>query len=402
MNIRILHGDNRLRLKEFPDNNFDSGVCDPPYELGFMGKAWDKSGIAYNVSMWKEVYRVLKPGAHLLAFGGSRTYHRMACAIEDAGFQIRDQIMWLYGSGFPKSLDISKALDKAAGAAREVVGIITEGRVATPRQDIRGGKFHASSDAPMRGYLGNEITAPATDLARQWEGWGTALKPAHEPIVVARKPLEGTVVNNVLKHGCGGINVAGCLVEIDQEDDIFAKNPHTINNAENNIYGTYQGGKEYVVPAGRWPANVIHDGSPEVLAAFPTQTSQTGNRRNKNRTQQEAQATPFTRGQDAPEYTDGGSPVRFFYCAKASPAERGRSNFHPTVKPLALMCYLVRMVTPPGGLGLDMFCGSGSSLIAYAKEGFDAVGIDLEIENCENSERRCLDHLGMLAEIKRS
>jgi len=430
MKVQILHGDNRQRLKEFPDNHFDSCVCDPPYELGFMGKAWDKSGIAYDVPMWKEVYRVLKPGAHLLAFGGSRTYHRLACAIEDAGFQIRDQIMWLYGKGFPKSLDVSKAIDKAAGAEREVVEKRTDGRYAYGFSDEA--KKACGVDNPQQGFVGEMgiITAPATDLAQQWQGWGTALKPAHEPIVVARKPLEGTVIQNILKHGTGAINVAGCRIEGEVNSNPLVRNAQGFQS-DGLIQGETRAG---VMSTGRWPANVIHDGSEEVLASFPDSKGQQGDVRGteQSHTGGEGTACYGEYGRvPAGKRGDNGSAARFFYCAKASQEERNRGletrkasqrdesrkegnpggdnprnrgvkpvkNNHPTVKPLALMCYLVRLVMPPGGLGLDMFCGSGSTLIAFALEGFNAVGIDLETENCELARRRCRGHLGMLAEV---
>ena len=203
--VNLLLGDCRERLKELPDCSVDSVVTDPPYELGFMGKSCDSTGVAYDVTVWRECLRVLKPGGHLLAFGGSRTYHRLAVAIEDAGFQIRDQIMWVYGSGFPKSLNISKAIDKAAGAELEVIGIRTDGMSSTAMKPDKG--WNANS---MGSVL--DITAPATAEAKEWDGWGTALKPAHEPIVLARKPLDGTVANNVLTHGVGGINIDGCRV----------------------------------------------------------------------------------------------------------------------------------------------------------------------------------------------
>jgi hypothetical protein len=201
----IRHGDCREVLKQLPDCSVDSIVTDPPYELGFMGKAWDSTGVAYQVEVWQECLRVLKVGGHLLAFGGSRTYHRLACAIEDAGFQIRDQIMWVYGSGFPKSLNISKAIDKSAGAEREVVSKGMSGKTAIWQEEGGMGDF--------------DITAPATAEAKQWEGWGTALKPAHEPIVMARKPLVGTVAQTVLTHGTGGINIDGCRVGRGNESD---------------------------------------------------------------------------------------------------------------------------------------------------------------------------------------
>ena len=197
-------------MSELPDCSIDAIVTDPPYELGFMGKSWDASGIAYNVEVWRQCLRVLKPGGHMLAFGGSRTYHRLACAVEDAGFEIRDQIMWVYGSGFPKSLNISKAIDKAAGAKREIIG---ESKYSQPaKSGHHGGLLGDHINFTNERYT-PLITASATAEAKEWEGWGTALKPAHEPIVMARKPLDGTVANNVLTHGTGGINIDGCRVE---------------------------------------------------------------------------------------------------------------------------------------------------------------------------------------------
>jgi len=407
MNKITLHqGHSIVILGLYPDNHFDSAVCDSPYELGFMGKKWDSSGISYSVAMWKEVFRVLKPGAHLLAFGGARTYHRLACAIEDAGFIIRDQIVWLYGSGFPKNLDVSKAIDKAAGAEREVVGK-KSGRAGDPKQDIRGGKF---VHGPVDRIDCSALTVPATALARQWDGWGTALKPAHEPIVVARKHLEGTVVKNVLKWGTGAINVAGCLIPIkpgdigDRIDRPKSKGRESINWCNDDR--SFDLPRNYQEPDGRWPANVIHDGSDEVMTEFAkTGELQSGAYpikpgQNKNVYSFRGQVEPGIR-----RPTNSGSAARFFYCAKASQEERNRGlegttrNNHPTVKPLALMAYLVRLVTPPGGIVVDPFMGSGSTLIAAAKEGFDSVGIDLELENCEIAERRCRGQLGFLVEI---
>ena len=208
--LKLLHGDCRDQLATIPDNSIDAIVTDPPYELGFMGKSWDASGIAYNPTVWTECLRVLKPGGHLLAFSGSRTYHRMAVAIEDAGFQIRDQIMWVYGSGFPKSLDISKAIDKAAGAERAVVGTAKGARNGNGNNNDYGDFGSATSGE-------YSVTAPATAEAEVWEGWGTGLKPAHEPIVLARKPLVGTVAENVLRFGVGGLNIDGCRVATDEK-----------------------------------------------------------------------------------------------------------------------------------------------------------------------------------------
>lgn len=386
----VLHGDCREVMKELPDNSVDAIVTDPPYELGFMGKKWDSSGIAYNVEMWAEVLRVAKPGAHLLAFGGTRTHHRMICAIEDAGWEVRDCLGWLYGSGFPKSLDVSKAIDKAAGAEREVVGIITEGRASTPRQDIRAGRMHAQSDGDVRGYLGNKITAPATDAAKQWEGWGTALKPAVEYICLARKPLIGTVAENVLRHGTGGINVDGCRVGTES----------TIRNQNDGPQwsGKYNGGQRLNgSDSGRFPANIIHDGSDEVMALFPETTSNTRQPTGKpkytgSENDSNAMRTSSTLDTTVRGHTDSGSAARFFYCAKASKKERGNGNSHPTIKPLKLMKYLCRLITPPGGLVLDPFAGSGTTAIAAQEEGFNYLLIEREQSNFDMIQTRLAQH----------
>jgi len=365
MSTQIIIGDCRDVLKTLPDASVHSVVTDPPYELGFMGKAWDSTGIAYDETVWRECLRVLKPGGHLLAFGGSRTYHRLVCAIEDAGFEVRDQIMWLYGSGFPKS----------------------------------------------------------KNLDGDWKGWGTALKPAHEPIVVARKPLIGTVVANVMQHGCGALNIDGCRIESE---------PRKICNYESTAAQgciTHTGvaghsGREYterIEIAGRWPANVIHDGSEEVLSAFPDAPGQSGSVTGS----EPSSKTRNTFGlyNERPEAIprgDSGSAARFFYCAKASkadreagcgdlPTKRGgmvsntsgqhitlrdggepgeRANHHPTVKPTELMRYLCRLVTPPGGTVLDPFAGSGSTGRAASIEGFDAILIELNAEYAAIAQRR--------------
>jgi site-specific DNA-methyltransferase (adenine-specific) len=346
-----MQGDCRELIATLAEESVSSIVTDPPYELGFMSKKWDNSGIAYDVHLWTECLRVLKPGGHLLAFGGTRTYHRMASAIEDAGFEIRDSIHWLYGSGFPKSHDVSKGIDKAAGAERNVVGKLARPGSTSPRISM-GDNWQASPD----------ITAPATDAAKQWQGWGTALKPAHEPIVVARKPLVGTVAANVQEYGTGALNIDGARVGDEQITiDTFDNGAKPFGGAVGEPYTSRQS-------AGRWPANVITDGSIDA------------------------------------EW------VRYFYSAKASKAERNAgletlpeivkgSNFgndgaqphtrddykyegktrntHPTVKPLALMRYLVRLVTPPGGIVLEPFAGSGTTLAAAILEGFDAIGFEL-------------------------
>ena len=308
-------------------NSVDAIVTDPPYELGFMGKGWDASGIANSVEMWREALRVLKPGGHLLAFSGSRTYHRMVCAIEDAGFEIRDQIMWVYGSGFPKSLDVSKAIDKAAGAEREVLGVID------PRGSFDGRERGSSAinknwraaegRSDIRDLSKKSLTAPATDAARQWQGWGTALKPAHEPIVVARKPLVGTVAANVLRHGTGALNIDGCRVpHVTIEGGTLAQNSHlraSIRRAAgDSMFGNTEESAASMEALGRWPANLIHDGSDEVLAAFPQAPGQMA-KASEADTPRNGQHiySAMTRGSNGAEpRADAGSAARFFKEAK--------------------------------------------------------------------------------------
>lgn len=426
----IIHtGSNLDVLPTLPDNSIDAIVTDPPYELGFMGKSWDSTGIAYNVALWKECLRVLKPGGHLLAFSGSRTYHRMTCAIEDAGFEVRDQMMWVYGSGFPKSLNISKALDKmdaveeqqmrryrftewvrstglSSKQINEATGTNMGGHYTTSssqpaimtrehlelcrhlikeipewvereadirtvesknfekREVLKIKKNNISEDSTWSQNVSSgrfkvgeheiKVTSAFTNSAKEWEGWGTALKPAHEPICLARKPIKGTVAENVLKWGVGGLNTDGCRVG----------------------EGT-----------GRFPANLMHDGSQEVLELFPGEGEH--------------------------------NAARFFYCPKASKSDRNegcegmegktysmsgndsdsagdiglnkaihRKNFHPTVKPTELMRYLCRLITPPGGTVLDPFNGSGSTGKAAVLEGFNYVGIEMNPEYVTISEAR--------------
>lgn len=396
--MRLLLGDCRELLRQLPDNSVDAVVTDPPYELGFMGKKWDGTGIAYEIPMWREVLRVLKPGGHLLSCGGARTYHRMACAVEDAGFEIRDCIQWLYGTGFPKSLNISKAIDAAAGVEREVVGL--------------------------------PITAPATDAAKQWEGWGTALKPAYEPIIVARKPLDGTVAANVLKHGVGGLNIDGCRIETMENlnGGAYAKDPTPragqdlwSKQRKGDVNVMKRGGAgEYVQPTGRWPANVVldEDAAAQLDVQSGVSKSTGGKGEHSGLIDNPSIYGKFSgknKGSTAGGLGDSGGASRFFYCAKASRSEReagceslpaktpgemtggreegsdglnspragagrtsGARNDHPTVKPVALMRWLVRLVTPPGGTVADPFMGSGTTGVACAQEGFAFIGMELD------------------------
>ena len=406
MQTQLVNSDCIKHLKTLDDNIFDSCVTDPPYHLtsivkrfttstepkgplykrlstGFMGQTWDGGDIAFTTEMWKEVYRTLKPGGYLLSFSASRNYHRMAVAIEDSGFEIRDQIMWIYGSGFPKSYNIGKGVDKKLGNEREVVG---KGKA--------GAAFHygAVGDGGFGNTFDGNGTASSewetTQGKSEWEGWGTALKPAHEPIVMARKSIEGSIVDNVLKHGTGGINIDECRIS----------------------YGD-----------GRFPANVMHDGSEEVVSGFPNTGQGDGNPYSYAGKEYNNKDTSMFNG-DKPQapsnYNDIGSAARYFYCPKTSKSERNQGlfefedkqyshdgrkksienpyqrnksiskNSHPTVKPVELMKYLCRLVTPKGGTVLDPFMGSGSTGMAAKDEGFDFIGIEREKEYFEISEQR--------------
>ncbi|MCH8196473.1 MAG: site-specific DNA-methyltransferase [Proteobacteria bacterium] len=392
----------------------DAIVTDPPYHLtqasrggsprindpskphgrhrladsGFMGKQWDGGDIAFRPETWRHCLKILKPGGHLLAFGGPRTFGFVQVAIAEAGFEIRDTVLWLFGSGFPKSHDVSKAIDRAAGIEREVVG----------KSNRHGGgivgagtSYEISPEVP-------DITAPATEAARQWQGWGTALKPAAEFIVQARKPLsEKTIAANVLEHGTGALNIDGCLVE-GPMDGVWGTSNKTVS--EDRIFNASPDRNDYRTkprPGGRWPANVIHDGSPEVLEAFarfgnagasgkasgPTLTG---------KSERNCMAGPFGGTDHDPAfYGDTGTAARFFYSAKADAADRLGSK-HPTVKPVDLIAYLCRLVTPPGGTVLDPFAGSGTTAMACLREGFECILIEREAEYIADIRRR-LDHV---------
>ena len=373
--LNLILGNCLDKLKDLEDNSVDSIVTDPPYGISFMGKKWDYD--VPSVDIWKECYRVLKPGGHLLSFSSARTYHRMAINVEDAGFEIRDQIMWVYGSGFPKSHNVSIAIDKKLG-------------VMTHR-----GKAH-NAYGTGKNFQDRDLTDSQampehkgiTDEAKKYEGWGTALKPAHEPIVMARKPLEKkTIVDNVLEYGTGAINIDACRIPLNGDEDMSASQASSKStfsaNANDWTTSTYK-------EEGRWPANFIHDGSEEVLEHFPKTGSSVPSENNKD-------------GGEFPEdntiklglkniqrtgFEDSGSAARYFYCPKANKKDRGEDNNHPTVKPTDLMRYLCRLVTPKNGTILDPFMGSGSTGKAALLEGFSFTGIELSEEYLNIAEKR--------------
>ncbi len=343
-------------------------VTDPPYELAFMGRKWDASGISFRPETWRAVYDVMLPGAWLVAMGGTRTYHRMACAIEDAGFEIRDCLMFLYGSGFPKSLDVSKAIDRMTGAEREVVGKMPFPGGTNPRRAMGDGW----QEAP-------DITAPATSEAAAWAGWGTALKPAFEPIVLARKPCVGTVAANLLRHGCGALNIDASRVAGVKPDTVRG------GHRQQDGYGMLGQGAILDDGKGRYPANVLHDGSPDVLDAFAAFGSDhvSGGRRVGNSKMFGVKAQPEV----VTGFGDTGTAARFFYSAKADAADRADSR-HPTVKPVDLIRYLVTLVTPKRGRVLDPFAGSGTTGEACMLLGFDCTMIERDATHAADIRHR--------------
>jgi hypothetical protein len=409
--LEVECGDMRKVLRTLQDNSFDAIVSDPPYELSFMGKEWDGTGIAFDAAAWAEAVRVLKPGGHIVAFGGTRTFHRIAVAIEDAGTQIRDSLAWLYGQGMPKSSNISKLLDKAAGLEQPVIREGASGKGA-PAGAALGAGLNVN-------FAARPKTAAVSELAKHWEGWGTALKPSFEPIILARKPLVGTIVQNIKAHGVAGLNIDAARVPHASAADLekHAAGVKAIKERGGSMEGSWKNssdlsGANDVTDAGRWPPNVVCD---ESVAADLDATN--GNH----------PSAPFKggpkqkRGQifDLEEvaeggYADDGGVSRYFYCPKAGSKERdaglehwpvlsgaeatgskegqarlangrtgagrggGRRNPHPTVKPIALMRWLCKLVTPPGGFILDPFAGSGTTGCAAALEGFHFAGIELD------------------------
>jgi site-specific DNA-methyltransferase (adenine-specific) len=374
----LLQGDCLTQLQNLEANSVDSIVTDPPYGLGFMGKQWDS--LPPGQEVFEQCLRVLKPGGHLLCFGGSRTYHRMAVAVEDAGFEIRDQIMWVYGSGFPKSQNIGAAVDKIQGNERDLAGYDQSGS----KRNSMSGNFTGGNYKITQGHS-------------KWEGYGTALKPAHEPIVLARKPIEKglSIAQNCLKWGVGAINVDGCRIGTSENLNGGAYS-NTRREDDKFFKGLKPGGAgEFVQPSGRFPANFIHDGSDEVVGLFPvTAPSKSGVRNQKARPLQKAKGEEKARkGTKFGHDDDGGSAARFFYTAKANKKERLTFNNHPTVKPVSLMQYLVRLITPAGGTCLDPFTGSGTTGLACIKEGRGYVLIEADSQSLDIARRRLLSEI---------
>jgi len=374
--MKLLQGDCLEQMKTLEDNSVDAIVSDPPYGISFMAKKWDYD--VPSVEVWKEAMRVLKPGGHALIACGTRTQHRMVVNIEDAGFEVRDVVSWIYGSGFPKSLNISKAIDKAAGAEREVVGVSSNSR------DRSKHVVHAMNEIPNKPI---DITAPATEAAKQWDGWGTALKPSSEFFTLCRKPLsEKTIAANVLKWGTGGINIDGCRVGTD------AGWSYPSGAGGNGFHGGVgrkaDGSRKDACEStqGRFPANLIHDGSQEVLDLFPKTKS--GALKPYKENHKNASSYSMEREKTFTQSANSGSAARFFYCAKASKKDRDEGNNHPTVKPTALMAYLCRLITPTGGTVLDPYMGSGSTGKAAIKEGFDFIGCELDPDYFNIAETR--------------
>jgi DNA modification methylase len=417
--LDLLHGECIERMSRMDDCCVDSVITDPPYHLlsivkrfggknaapaqhgtdgafarqsrGFMGKQWDGGDIAQSVELWKQCLRVLKPGGYLAAFSHTRTYHRMAVAIEDAGFTIRDQYAWVYGKGFPHGQNIALAIDKMHGHGNRGKRFNTatgDGAWAIGEKS-KGREVYDKNDGPQGRYV------PKTDEAREWDGWNTNVKPAWEPICVAQKPItEKSVAANIQRWGTGAINIDGCRVPLSDNDDIVAKNPHTkggYGHGNANVYGISKGAPAYDLTKGRYPANFIHDGSEQVRSLFPSVKGQNKVRvinRSRNPDRSDGWGMDKSRATSGTTYADGdGSASRFFYSAKASKYDRCDSK-HPTVKPIELMRWLTRHFTPPGGVVLDPFSGTGTTGFASYLEGFDAVMIEREDEYITDIIRR--------------
>ena len=425
-NYKLYQGSMLDMLEVIEPNTIDSIITDPPYELNFMNKGWDNSGIAFQPDTWRKCYEVLKSGGYLLAFGGSRTFHRIACAIEDAGFEIRDTIMWLYGSGFPKSMNIGLMLDKKNGVESKVVGY--QGSMMNFRDTGKKQKEISGIDKLSFGQIENSERKenPIYEAQNEWQGWGTALKPSFEPIIVARKPFKGSLIDNVIKYGVGGINIDECRIELNGDK----KTSGGCKTSQENI--SHMSWKKNSIKKednsiGRFPANTIltYDDTDyeEVCGGFPNTKSTGGNRNDEKTTS--IMNVPFANHKSGEHYLDSGSASRYFYCAKASKKDRdeglndfeekiecdrneecysadvpfnrsanARKNTHPTVKPTELMQYLVRLVSPKGATILDCFNGSGSTgkAVMYENKDRDAnykyIGIELTEEYLPISKAR--------------
>lgn len=422
MNVNVSHSECSERLEKFDSDSIDSCITDPPYHYsdgGFMGKNWDKGGIAFNSKFWKKVKRVLKPGAHLAAFGGSEQYHRLMVAVEDAGFDIRQNLSWVYAEGFAKSHDVSKAIDKHFGKKdeRKKVGV-KEGARRKDGSVVDRDSYEGWKDNPSewqeRGRDPHE-RAPATEEAEKWEGWDTQLKPAKEPIVIARKPLEGTVAENILEHGTGAMNIDDCRIETDWENDpnqrgfghgfVFGEDEGKYDE-ESNVYGDGES-FGWEPNQGRWPANVIFD--PVMAEKLDEQSGRNlkagGNVHESKREEKTNVYGEYEKTSEHKSYGDVGGASRyfktiryraednpgFFYCPKAKKKERNfgaEENDHVTVKPIELMSYLVRLLTPEGGRTLDPFAGSGTTGMSAVLEGVSAELIEKNEHYCEIARSR--------------
>lgn len=425
-NYKLYQGNMLDMLEVIEANSIDSIVTDPPYELNFMGKGWDNAGVSFQKETWKQCYEVLKPGGYLLAFGGSRTFHRIACAIEDAGFEIRDTIMWLYGSGFPKSMNIGLAIDKKNGVKSKIIG----------ERKQTGAKFKLTQELIDNGGFNdpNRESFTIKEAQNKWKGWGSALKPSYEPIIVARKPFKGSLVDNVIKYGVGGINIDECRVAFNgdkwknQKSGSTAKAFNLNEQQRKAGTGVLAGYECKANEQGRFPANTIltYDETDfdEVCGRFPNTKGEIGRAGRKNGGNYNASSYKVGVATDY-GFKDEGSASRYFYCAKASkkdrdeglenfdeqetkvtnqygmPREDGsirevpfKKNIHPTVKPTNLMQYLVRLATPKGAIILDPFMGSGSTGKAVMYENkernknYKFIGIELEPEYLNISKAR--------------
>ena len=436
---QIINGDMLEELDKMYENTIDVIITDPPYELNFMGKGWDNAGVSFNKETWEKCLRVLKPGGYLLAFGGSRTFHRIACAIEDGGFEIRDTIMWLYGSGFPKSMNVGLAIDKKNGVESKVVGY--QGSMMDFRDTGKKQKEISGIDKLSFGQIENSERKenPIYEAQNEWKGWGTALKPSFEPIIIARKPFKGSLVDNVLQWGVGGLNIDECRVGTNEQIEKGRNgrnNKSTFQASETNVNQ-----REYQ-NSGRFPANTIltYDQITfdEVCGGFPNTKSGSISKEYKQNSRFNIAETGKGGNLDFSNcYGDSDSASRYFYCAKASKKDRDegleefdeklpacvtdfrptlatnpenwnngnpvdnpmmrtapRKNIHPTVKPTELMQYLVRLVSPKGATILDPFMGSGSTGKAVAYENkernanYNFIGIELSQEYCDIAEAR--------------